>query len=171
MKFFDYLRLLLCVLLFSVVSLLLARDAHAGRFARLVSITVATDDGQVVEIPASAISVDPAAPLLGKIAATPVSTVRRATRTVVVCTPEGCKEVEVPVNAADADCINCECVDCQCATPAALAASAANEHSILHRSEQRFMDRGPVRKLFGRIFQGAKNFNANRPRIFRSRCN
>ena len=154
MSFRHYLRLLTCVMLLAVLSILLSRPAGAGQFANLVAITVATDEG-VVTIPVEPVKIDLDRKPLIRAATAPVRMVKQ-----IVCGPNGCTEKLVPAAAGDCPCgPDCACNPCNCPTvaenppPATPPAAEGPQHSILvgkPRGDVQFMQRGPVRKLVGR---------------------
>ncbi len=153
MPFQHYLRLLTCVMLLAVLSILLSRPAGAGQFANLVAITVATDEG-VVTIPVEPVKINLENKPLLRVATAPVRMVKQ-----IVCGPDGCEEKLVPA-AGDCPCgPDCACDPCNCPTlaenppPATPPTTKGPQHSILvrgPRSDVEFMQRGPVRKLLGR---------------------
>ena len=74
-----YLRLLTCVMLLAVLSILLSRKADAGQFANLVAITVATDEG-VVTIPVEPVKINVEQRPLIRAATAPVRMVKQIGR-------------------------------------------------------------------------------------------
>lgn len=154
MRFKDYLRLLTCVMLLAVLSILLSRPAGAGQFANLVAITVATDEG-VVTIPVEPVKINVERRPIIRAATAPVRMVKQ-----IVCGPDGCEEKLVPA-AGDCPCgPDCACDPCNCPTvaenppPVTPLAVQAPQHSILvskPRGDVQFMQRGPVRKLVSRV--------------------
>ena len=152
-----YLRLLTCVMLLAVLSILLSRKADAGQFANLVAITVATDEG-VVTIPVEPVKINVEQRPLIRAATAPVRMVKQ-----VVCGPNGCVEKLVPAAGCKGDCPcgpSCACSPCNCPTVAdnpptpTPPATEGPQHSILvggPRGDVQFMQRGPVRKLVSRV--------------------
>lgn len=154
----HFLRLITCVFLLAVVSILLARKAEAGRFANLVAITVVAADGEVVTVPIEPVKISLNNRPLIRAATAPVRYVKQT-----VCGPNGCVEKLVPVAGCEGDCPcgpDCACDPCNCPTvaenppPVTPLAVQAPQHSILvskPRGDVQFMQRGPVRKLVSRV--------------------
>lgn len=67
-------------------------------------------------------------------------------------------------------CETCDCTDGDCCTPA--TAARESESIVKHRGhvfdgEAKFMERGPGRRLVGRVFGRVREAVANRPRLLR----